>query len=96
MARFDGKLVIAAAAATNLMTALVAAGFAGSMLAHSLVIKTGSQALFVGNTSAVNASNGRQIAATTREEFPGAAVDLSTIWLFITAGDTIEVAVQSV
>jgi hypothetical protein len=91
--RYDGPIVIAAATATNLFTALAAAGYGGAAQAF-LKIKAGGQTMYIGNSSAVDNTNGRPVATTVLDEFPG-VTDLSRVWIYIVAGDTIYPSVQS-
>lgn len=78
------------------MALMTDAGYAGRSVSRSLLIKTGAQVLFLGADNTVSAANGFQIAAGVTREIPGIEIDLAGIWLFITAGDTIEIFAQSV
>jgi hypothetical protein len=98
MARdFNGKLTLAAATATNLLTLLKAQGFNSTPMAGEVTIKEAGADIYRGNSSAVTTANGELIAAgaadTERAAFPN-FIDLTNIWLFSTPGTTFSIKVR--
>lgn len=93
---YAGKLVIPAAAATSLITLLQAEGFTKTALAESITIKNGSVGILYKGQSNVSAANGYPIAASAEHPVPTPSngyIDLTQIYLFSTAGDSIFVDV---
>lgn len=97
---FDGPITLTAATATRLSTALVAAGYTGSMIGKFLDFNSLALAdLFHGSSSAVSAVTGRALGAglswRREAQSPRLCVDAASVWLFSTGGGALTVTFES-
>jgi len=90
--RFDGTITLAAATATNLLTALQSGGYTGTARLKFLWLQPRAGDIYRGIANTVTNANGRKIKVGGYLDPPGSDVDASQVWLYSVGGETVDVS----